>query len=414
MTAQAKITVPPLSFKTELTPAALAATTKTTGASKQGSSLMVPIDQIKVLPDFNVRVRDTDDYKAGIAELVGLIKANGYYQHKPLAGYAAKEGDTEVIYLEDGHRRLEAVQALNFELPADQQIKQLPVVVAPQATTMEDMLVNLVVSNTGKDLIPYEKGIVVKRLLNVGMSKADIAARLQYTPRYIDDLLVLVGASAAVRNLMLSGRVSSTQALRELRKDAGKAADVLTAAVKSAEAKGKTRATAKDKAATGPKMQKIEVQVNFAAGDIMGSTLKVLAGQLRQHVPHDAGESDAIQVDGTITVILSIPAPVQAAPEPAKAPEAAPAAAAAAPAAEAAPAAPKKARGGGRKGKGKGAAAAAAAPADDPAKRTAEAAVAAGLVPAPAGDDPLAHALGGGGEAPAADAPKADDGLADL
>lgn len=369
--APPKFTLPSLDFKVELVPAA-AATAMKNAEAKKGDLYNVPIANIRVLPDFNVRVRETQDYKDGIQALTESISANGFYAHKPLAGYAAKDGDATIIYLEDGHRRLEAVEAFNFAAGADAQIATLPVIVAPQATTMEDMLVNLVQSNSGKDLTPYEKGVVVKRLLGFGMDKKTVASRLGFTPRYIDDLLVLVGAPAAVRTLMLNNQVSSTQALRELRKDPAQAGARLTAAVKTATDAGKSKATAKDtaKAAGGPKMQKIAISVNFGKGDVMGAVLKVLAGQLRSNVPHDAeGDADLIHVDGSISVTLSVPEP-----EPAPAP-----APAAKPAAAAKPAKPPKPAKG------------------DAAKKTAAAAAAAGLVPA--GDDPLAHALGGGAEA---------------
>lgn len=402
----AKINVPSLDFKVELTPAPAAAAMKAADGKKTGDTYDVPLGNIRILEDFNVRVRDTDDYKAGIIELKDSVIANGFYRHKPLAGYAAKDGDATIIYIEDGHRRLEAVEAANFELGADAQITSLPVVVAPQQTTMEDMLVNLVQSNSGKDLIPYEKGVVVKRLLGFGLDKKTIATRLGFTPRYIDDLLVLVAAPVAVRNLMLSGQVSSTQTLRELRKDPAKAAERLQAAVKKATEAGKSKATAKDtdaaNAGDGPKMMKVSITVNFGKGDVMGAVLKVLAGQLRESVSI-AEEGDLIQTDGSISVTLNVPTPEPAPappapPAPAETPK--PAAAAAKPAAKPAAAA-KPAKGAAApKGGGKGAAAA----------KTAAAAKAAGLVPAAAGEpDPLAHALGGG--EPAA---KADDGLADL
>jgi len=401
-TPTTKLVVPPADFKTELTPAPAAATMKSAEA-KKGDLWQVPIGSIKILPDFNVRVRDTDAYKAGITELKDSIVANGYYPHKPLAGYTAKVGDDTIIYLEDGHRRLEAVEAANFELGADAQITSLPVIVAPAATTMEDMLVNLVQSNSGKDLTPYEKGLVVKRLLGFGMDKKQVAARLGFTPRYIDDMLVLVAAPVAVRNLMLNDRISSTQALRELRKDPAKAAERLTAAVKAAEGAGKTKATAKDTAraaggAPAVKMQRINLLVNFGKGDVMGSVLKVLAGQLRAQTPHAADDTDLILVDGSITVALSIPEPAKPAPAPAPTP------------APAKPAAAAKTT-----GKGKGGGAAAKPASKTPAAKTAEAAKAAGLVPgAAAAPDPIGHAVGTGDEAGGAPAAAPEEGLEDL
>lgn len=293
----------PADFKTELTPGKTAEAIKAAAASKIGDAIRVPVSAITVIPGYNVRVRDTDAYKAGIEELKNSIAENGFYADKPLGVYVGKDGDKNVLYLRSGHRRLEAVEAYNFEAPANSKIETLPAIIVPAATTMEEHLVELVQGNAGKDLTPYEKGIVVKRLLNFGVSKADIAKKLGFTPRYIDDLLVIVGAPAAARSLILENKVSSTQALRELRKDPAKAAAALTEMVKKAEAKGKPKGTAKH---AGPKMAKTQIEVNFGKGDVMGATLKVLAQAVREAVPHADDESDLIMTDGKLALTIAI------------------------------------------------------------------------------------------------------------
>ena len=63
----------------------------------------VPVDQLKVLKGFNVREKD-EAYHAHINALAKSIETEGFFQDKPLAGYVAREGDGDVIYLADDHQ----------------------------------------------------------------------------------------------------------------------------------------------------------------------------------------------------------------------------------------------------------------------------------------------------------------------
>lgn len=69
----------------------------------------VPVSEIHVIPDFNVRANGAE-HKEHLEGLVESIIANGFYSHKPLAGYVALEDGKQTIYLTDGHCRLEAVK----------------------------------------------------------------------------------------------------------------------------------------------------------------------------------------------------------------------------------------------------------------------------------------------------------------
>lgn len=386
-----KLHIPSDNFKTEIAPAKVADAIKAAAAAKLGDLIRVPIAAITVIPDYNVRIRDTDDYKAGIAELEQSIAQNGFYADKPLGVYAGNNTDGKpALFLRSGHRRLEAVEAFNFAATAEAKLADLPCVLVPAATTMEEHLVELVQGNSGKDLTPFEKGLVVKRLIGFGMDKKTIADKLGFTPRYIDDLLVIVGAPAAARVLILNNQVSSTQALRELRKDPAKAAAALTAMVKAAAEKGKGKATAKDKAGATKMVRKV-VEVNFGVGDVMGAVLKVLATNIRANVAHAADDTDLIQTDGKLSVVILVPA-LAAEAKPAKVAKVK----AEKPAKVVKPKAPTKA---------------------EKAAATLAAANAAGLLDGgkPAGEgeapDPLAHALGG----EAAQTPPTDNsGVEDL
>lgn len=319
--AKNKLTLPSvnldLTLKAGKTKAAIAA------ATGKETEYIVRVDQLRTLPGFNVRVTETDDYRSDLEKLKQSIRENGFYRNKPLGGFIGKDDGEDVIYVTDGHRRLEAVTEINAEAMSEgEEIEALPVVLKPADSNLADLTIALVQDNSGRALTPYEMGVVVQRLQNMknddgepAMAKGEIARKLSITERYVDDLNVLVGAPAKVRTAVLEGAVSSTLAIQELRKNPKKAEERLMAAVSKAKAAGKTKATKKDLG--GVKMQKIKASVSLATGDTMGDVLKALAKQIRDVVPHSSkDDGDALQVDGTISVTMEIPAEGEPDPKP--------------------------------------------------------------------------------------------------
>lgn len=200
-------------------------------------------EHLHVAEGFNVRVHDAD-YKAHIRFLADSFKENGYMQDKPLAGYVADQHDgTSAIIVTDGHSRLAA-----YDLAVSEGMEDfpLPVVTKPRGTSMEDLTIALVTSNSGRPLTPYELGLVVKRLVGYGMETKDIANRIGKGKAYIEGLLDLVAAPKALREMVTSGKVSATLAVETLKKHGAKeAAKVLGAGVKEATASGKDKVTKK-------------------------------------------------------------------------------------------------------------------------------------------------------------------------
>lgn len=322
--ASTKMTLPSVNLDLTLTAGKMKASTA--AASGKSTEYIVKVDQLRTIPGFNVRVTETDDYRADLEALKQSIREHGFYANKPLAGYIGKEGDEDVIYVTDGHRRLAAVQEINDEdVDGKEEIEGLPVVLKPADATLADLTIALVQDNSGRPLTPYEMGVVVQRLQNMKdgegnpvYAKADIARKLSITERYIDDLNVLVDAPAKVRTAVLEGTVSSTLAIQELRRNPKKAEERITAAVAKAKASGKSKATKKDVGTV--RMQKVRFNVSLATGDTMGDVLKAVAAQVRGAVPHEGKDAgDKLTVDGTLTVVLEIPAPEK----PAAAPKAA-------------------------------------------------------------------------------------------
>lgn len=214
------------------------ATMKQAGASSR-DLWQVQVKDIRVIPGFNVRVKD-EAYDQHIRNLANSIMENGYFQEKALGGYIAMEGDTSVIYIHDGHCRLAAVE---LAISEGAQIERLPVVVAPAGTSLEDLTVGLVQSNTGKPLSPFEVAVVCKRLTGYGWDAEKIAARLGITNIYVDSLLQIMGSPLEIREMIQSGKLSVNTALDAMRRYGSDVVAKLQEAEANANAGGKTRVT---------------------------------------------------------------------------------------------------------------------------------------------------------------------------
>lgn len=305
-----KMTIPSSKVAITLAAGATAAGMKSAAAST-GKLYNVPVGAIKVIPGFNVRV-DNADYRAHRDMIGQSILANGYDQTKPLEGYVAKEGDENVIYLTGGHTRFDAVNAINADGENGVTIDKLPMIVRDTAPSLTELTVALHTGNNGRPLTPFELGVVVKRLLKEdGATKESVAKALAVTRRTVDDVLLLVNGPKEIRTAVLEDKVSSTMAIAELRKagdEPKKAVERITAAVAKATASGKAKATAKD---VGVKMQKVKSTVSIATGTNMKDIVKAVAAHVRKAIEATGeGEDKAAAVDGTISIVIEVPAPV--------------------------------------------------------------------------------------------------------
>jgi ParB family chromosome partitioning protein len=227
-------------FDTELTSgnvkAAMAAAT-----AKSRDLWQVPIEHIHVVDGFNPRIHDAA-YDAHIEDIAQSIYDNGFYQDKPLAGYVATVGDTQVIYVTEGSSRLAAARRA---VAMGASITTLPVAVKDRSTSMEDLTIALVKGNNGKPFTPFELSIIAKRLVSYGRTKSEVAKILSVVPNYVDDLLTIAGAPSQIREWVQSGRLAVSLAVSTLNKYGDKAKEQLAKALDAAEKGGKQRASAK-------------------------------------------------------------------------------------------------------------------------------------------------------------------------
>ncbi len=199
-------------------------------------------DRLRVAEGFNVRDKDAE-YGARVRAIANSIIENGYMDDKPIAGYVACEDGEDFVYITDGHTRYDAVL---LAISEGHEITHVPVVTKPRGTSMEDLTIALVTSNTGEKLKPMELARVCKRLMGYGMEASTIAKRIGVTHEYVNQLLDLLAAPKSVRDLVSSGKISATLAIETTRKHGVKeAVKLLSEGVKEATASGKERATAK-------------------------------------------------------------------------------------------------------------------------------------------------------------------------
>lgn len=193
-------------------------------------------DKLHIKDDWNSRNDNDPENKAHIEALATSIAEVGVKQ--PLTIYQ----DAGVFYVSDGHCRLKAVR-LAIERGAD--IKNVPVQMEDRYANEADRIFSQIVRNSGKPLAPFEMGRVFKRLLAFGWTIEEISKKSGINRGWVTELLELQASAAEIQEMVVTGKVSATLAIERLKTDGERAGEVLTEAVKTAEAAGKTRATKK-------------------------------------------------------------------------------------------------------------------------------------------------------------------------
>jgi hypothetical protein len=205
-----------------------------------GSKDLWQIDpkMLRVVAGFNPRV-DNDGYKAHIRWLADSMKSEGYYQHEPMAGYAATKANGEVVvYIYSGHSRLQGVL---LAISEGAEIERVPVTVSQAGLSMEDITVSFIRGNSGKPLTYFESAIVCKRLVKYGMDIEEIAQRTGITVPLIKNRLTLMASPLKLRELVANESMSATLALELIAKHGEKVMEHIEAAKVRAEDAGKDR-----------------------------------------------------------------------------------------------------------------------------------------------------------------------------
>ncbi|MDF3083655.1 ParB/RepB/Spo0J family partition protein [Burkholderia sola] len=214
---------------------------------RQGTAdvYMVSLDAIRVRPEFNEAREADPEYPTAVREIADSIKANGFFRHKPIKVAAAADG---YLYVSDGHTRWDGVLLANSEGAG---IEAVPVINEVRGTTEEDRIFGLILDNSGRRLTLLGEAMVIKRLIGRGIDEKEIARRLTRNVASIRNALTLVAAPKPIKEMVTSGAVSATSAVKVMKEQGANAVAHLQAAKEVATAAGKTKVTPKALKAVG-------------------------------------------------------------------------------------------------------------------------------------------------------------------
>lgn len=210
--------LPSDNFLMELEPVDIYQALEFNKAKEKRGQWFVPAKAIYVLPGYNMRILG-DRYKTRVAYLRDNMIENGYDPTSPITVFAALIDGVPRIIVQDGHHRLQAVLDADVALAKKKLpgIHEIPVIFKDGDANLADLNFALLTKNAGEPPAPYEAAIVIKRLVNQGVSKPVIAKKLTVTRRYVDDLLLLSEAPIEIRDAVINDLISPTTAITELR-----------------------------------------------------------------------------------------------------------------------------------------------------------------------------------------------------
>lgn len=231
-------------------------------------------------PGFNIRVYD-DDAETLIEE----------YTQKFLAGSRCPPLEVwlngENITIIEGHlRRRAALRAIE----RGAEIKDVDCI----HFTGNDVarVVHMLQSGDGREWRPLERCTGYMRLQAWGWSEAEIAKVFGKTVQHVSNILALANADSAVQAMVKSGDVSATLAVQTIRQEGQKAAETLTAAVETAKAAGKSKATAKDvtKVRGGPSAKEIKAALTALVAETKQQKIELTDPSFDETIFHIPGK----------------------------------------------------------------------------------------------------------------------------
>lgn len=173
----------------------------------------VPFAKLRIKEGFNVR----EDY-GNIDELAASIAENGVIT--PLRGWKEKEGDTEVYYIHDGHRRYTACKQLYEKGMTD--LKVPFSLLNKKISNDETKTLEMLITAEGKPLTALEQSVAIERLIKIHKSTpAMIAKKWGKSSTYVSRLQFLIGAEQQLKALIKAGIISATLAMDYLAKGEG-------------------------------------------------------------------------------------------------------------------------------------------------------------------------------------------------
>lgn len=195
---------------------------------------------VVVVNNFNVR-RDF-----AIDELKEQIKLQGVLNPITVVPFKDEDGN-EKYHLVDGERRLRATLAAISE-GAD--IKRIKALFLPRNTKEEDLLIEQMMRNEGKNFTEYEQALMFQRFKDkFGYTQSEIAGKFGKSVTFIGKCLSLLDLAPEIQEKIEKGEIS-TGAVRQIvelnKNDESAQVEAVENAISDAQSKGKKTATGRN------------------------------------------------------------------------------------------------------------------------------------------------------------------------
>lgn len=143
------------------------------------------------------------------------------------------------LVVKAGHCRTRATIRAIEHYKAD--IKTVPVVSVDRYASDEDLILEQVITNSGKPLTAIEEAKVYKKLLDFGWNQADIAKKVGKSGGRISQILSLLTMPQAAQAAVVSGAISASLAQQVVKnaETPAQASQQLQQAVQTAKAEGR-------------------------------------------------------------------------------------------------------------------------------------------------------------------------------
>lgn len=210
-------------------------------ATKRTDIYQIDPRNIVVVEGFNARKNfDLDELKEQIRK-VGVLNPITVIPFKD------KETGAEKYRLVDGERRYRAVMAL---LAEGEDIKRIKAMYLPKGTKEEDLLIQQLLKNTGKQFSEIEMAKLFNRFKEQwGYTQSEIADKFCKKTSFVSRCMSLLDFPADIIAMMERGEISADtarQIVNQNKDDEDAQIEAADKAVKTAKAKGKKTATTKD------------------------------------------------------------------------------------------------------------------------------------------------------------------------
>ena len=210
-------------------------------ATKRTDIYQIDPRNIVVVEGFNARKNfDLDELKEQIRK-VGVLNPITVIPFKD------KETGAEKYRLVDGERRYRAVMAL---LAEGEDIKRIKAMYLPKGTKEEDLLIQQLLKNTGKQFSEIEMAKFFNRFKEQwGYTQTEIADKFCKKASFVSRCMALLDLPAEIIEMMERGEISADtarQIANRHKDDVDAQVEDAEKAVNTAKAKGKKTATTKD------------------------------------------------------------------------------------------------------------------------------------------------------------------------